>query len=273
MRAALMRVEGKRFEGKVALITGGGTGIGAAVARRFVADGGNVFLMGRRREQLEQVAASLDGAAAVVVGDAGVQGDVKAAVEQARSRFGRLDVLIANAGGHGLGSALQTDDAGWAEALHANLTTAFVCVRECLPALIENRGSIVVVSSIAGLFAGPQVVGYVTTKHALIGLTRSIARDYGPQGVRINALCPGWVRTAMADEQMDVIRQKHQLQTTDEAYALVTRDVPLRRPAEAAEVANVACFLASAEAAMMSGSVVMVDGGASAVDLPTLAFA
>lgn len=265
MRAALMR-----FEGKVALITGGGTGIGAAVARRFVADGGNVVLMGRRREQLEQVASSLGGA--VVVGDAGNREDVKAAVAHARLRFGRLDVLIANAGGHGLGSALQTDDASWAEALHSNLTTAFVCVRECLPALIESRGCVVVVSSIAGLFAGPEVVGYVTTKHALIGLTRSIARDYGPQGVRINALCPGWVRTAMADEQMNVVMRKHQLQTTDEAYAFVTRHVPLRRAAEAAEVANVACFLASSEASMMSGSVVVVDGGSGAVDLPTLAF-
>jgi len=253
------------------LITGGGTGIGAAIARRFVADGGKVVLMGRRRDKLEAVAAPLDGV--VAVGDAGNANDVKAALAQIRQRFGRLDVLIANAGGHGLGPAATTDDASWAEALHSNLTTAFVCVRECLPDLIEARGNAVVVSSIAGLFAGPEVVGYVTTKHALIGLTRSVARDYGPKGVRINALCPGWVRTAMADEQMDVIRQKHGLQTTDEAYALVTRHVPLRRPAEAQEVANVACFLASSEASMMSGSVVVVDGGSSAVDLPTLAFA
>jgi len=260
-----------RFEGKVALITGGGTGIGAAIARRFVADGGKVVLMGRRRDKLEEVAAPLHGV--VAVGDAGNANDVKATLTQIRQRFGRLDVLIANAGGHGLGSAATTDDASWAEALHSNLTTAFVCVRECLPDLIESRGNAVVVSSIAGLFAGPEVVGYVTTKHALIGLTRSVARDYGPKGVRINALCPGWVRTAMADEQMDVIRQKHGLKTTDEAYALVTRHVPLRRPAEAQEVANVACFLASSEASMMSGSVVVVDGGSSAVDLPTLAFA
>lgn len=260
-----------RFEGKVALISGGGTGIGAAVARRFVADGGRVVLMGRRREKLEEVAQPLG--ALVVAGDAANAREVKIAVERAVARFGRLDVLFANAGGHGLGSALATDDAGWAEAVHSNLTTAFVSVRECLPSLIQNHGNVVVVSSIAGLFAGPEVVGYVTTKHALIGLTRSIARDYGPRGVRINALCPGWVRTAMADEQMEVIRDKHGLRTIDEAYALVTKHVPLRRPAEADEVANVACFLASPEASMMSGSVVVVDGGAGSVDLPTLAFA
>jgi meso-butanediol dehydrogenase / (S,S)-butanediol dehydrogenase / diacetyl reductase len=260
-----------RFEGKVALISGGGTGIGAAVAQRFVADGGKVVLLGRRREKLEEVAQPLGGA--VAVGDAGKKADVQAAIQQAHSKFGRLDVLFANAGGHGLGSALATDDEAWAEAVHSNLTTAFVSVRECLPALIESRGNVVVVSSIAGLFAGPEVVGYVTTKHALVGLTRSIARDYGPRGVRINALCPGWVRTAMADEQMDVVRKMHGLRTTDEAYALVTKHVPLRRPAEAVEVANVACFLASSDASMMSGSVVVVDGGAGAVDLPTLAFA
>lgn len=260
-----------RFEGKVALITGGGTGIGAAVAERFVADGGKVVLLGRRRELLEQVAGPLGGA--VVAGDAANQRDVQAALAVARERFGGLDVLIANAGGHGLGSALDTDDAAWAAAVHSNLTTAFVCVRECLPELIRRRGNVVVVSSIAGLFAGPGVVGYVTTKHALIGLTRSIARDYGPQGVRINALCPGWVRTAMADEQMEVVRERCKLASIDEAYAEVTKHVPLRRAAEATEVANVACFLASPEASMMSGSVIVVDGGSGSVDLPTLAFA
>jgi NAD(P)-dependent dehydrogenase (short-subunit alcohol dehydrogenase family) len=260
-----------RFAGKVALITGGGTGIGAAVAQRFVADGGKVVLLGRRRDKLEQVAGPLGGA--VVAGDAGNQQDVQAALRCAHERFGGLDVLIANAGGHGLGSARQTDDAAWAAALHSNLTTAFVCVRECLSTLMERRGNVVVVSSIAGLVAGPSVVGYVTTKHALIGLTRSIARDYGPRGVRINALCPGWVRTAMADEQMEVVRDMHKLGSIEEAYALVTKHVPLRRAAEAEEVANVACFLASSEASMMSGSVVVVDGGSGAVDLPTLAFA
>lgn len=260
-----------RFKDKVVLITGGGTGIGAAIAKRIDADGGKVVLMGRRREPLEQVASPIGGA--VATGDAGNAADVKAAIALAKSRFGKLDVLIANAGGHGLGSALDTNDASWAEALHANLTTAFVCVREALPTLIETRGNVVVVSSIAGLFAGPDVVGYVTSKHALIGLTRSIARDYGPRGVRINALCPGWVRTAMADEQMEVVREKYQLPSIDHAYAEVTKHVPLRRAAEPEEVANVACFLASAEASMMSGSVVVVDGGAGSVDLPTLAFA
>lgn len=260
-----------RFEGKTALITGGGTGIGAAIAQRFVADGGRVALMGRRRDKLEEVAGVIGGLA--IEGDAANRHHVSAAIARVKEHYGQLDVLVANAGGHGLGSALETDDAGWAEALHSNLNTAFVSVRESLPSLIETRGNVVVLSSIAGLFAGPEVVGYVTSKHALIGLTRSIARDYGPKGVRINALCPGWVRTAMADEQMEVVREKHHLRSIDEAYRLVTKHVPLRRPATPEEVANVACFLASSEASMICGAVIVVDGGSGAVDLPTLAFA
>jgi NAD(P)-dependent dehydrogenase (short-subunit alcohol dehydrogenase family) len=260
----------QRFADKVALITGGGTGIGAAVARRLAEEGAKVVLMGRRAGPLEAVAGPIG--ADVVAGDAADAADVRRAITLATDRHGGLDLLIANAGGHGLGSALDTDDRGWAEATRLNLDTAFVCAREALPQLIARRGAVVMVSSIAGLFAGPEVAGYVTMKHALIGLTRSLARDYGRQGVRVNAICPGWVRTAMADEQMQVLVEKHDLNTIDEAYALVTRDVPLGRPAEPEEIASVIAFLASGEAAMMTGSVTVVDGGAGSVDLPTLAF-
>ena len=122
-------------------------------------------------------------------------------VQVARERFGGLDHLVANAGGHGFSAVGRTDDAEWAASLHANLTTAFVSVRKCLPELSETRGSIVIVSSIAGLAAGPDTAGYTTAKHALLGLTRSIARDYGPVGIR--ATCaPGWTKTPMADGEM-----------------------------------------------------------------------
>jgi len=125
----------------------------------------------------------------------------------------------------------------------------------------------------AGLFAGPEVVGYVTMKHALVGLTKSIARDFGPKGVRCNAVCPGWVTTDMADDEMKVIIDRHRLASIEAAYQLVTRNVPLRRPATPEEVANVICFLASGEAAMVTGAMVPIDGGASVVDLPTIGFA
>ncbi len=259
------------FEGKVALITGGGTGIGAAVAAQFVHAGGRVVLMGRREAPLRDVADPLGGL--VVAGDAADAGSVRRAVAMACERFGGVDVLVANAGGHGIGSIEETDDESWALSTRLNLDTAFVCTRESMPELMRRRGNVVVLSSLAGHFAGPAVVGYVTMKHALIGFTRSVARDYGRHGVRVNAVCPGWVRTAMADEQMDVLVRQGKAGSVDEAYRLVTSNVPLGRPATAQDVADAVLFLASDKASMVTGTSLMVDGGASAVDLPTIAFA
>lgn len=259
-----------RFAEKVALITGGGTGIGAAVAHRIAREGGQVVLMGRRREPLEVIAADCDGF--VIVGDAANTQDVKSAIRQIKERFGRLDILVANAGGHGVGPTIETSDESWSLATRLNLDTAFVCARESLPELIAARGTIVIVSSIAGLFAGPGAIGYVTMKHGCIGLGKSLARDFGRLGVRTNMICPGWVSTAMADEQMRVLIDKYGLTSVSEAYGLVTKDVPAGRPATPEEVSNVICFVASSEAVMMNGSIVTVDGGSSVVDLPTLAF-
>ncbi len=254
---------------RVALITGGGTGIGAAIARLFKREGGEVVLMGRRLEPLEATANEIG--AAFHVGDASSGDDVDAAIALAVSRYGGLDVLVANAGGLGGGRVTDTTDAGWDAAWRTNVTTAFVSARAAMPELQSRRGSIVIISSIAGLAAGPEVAGYVTAKHALIGLTRSLARDYGPE-VRVNALCPGWVRTPMADEEMDALAELRGLPDREAAYALATRDCPLRRPAEPDEIASVACFLASGAASAMTGSVVVVDSGAGAVDLPTIAY-
>ncbi|WP_308163970.1 SDR family NAD(P)-dependent oxidoreductase [Nonomuraea sediminis] len=209
---------------------------------------------------------------AVFAADMADTEQARAAVTACLERFGRLDIVVANAGGHGGEAVADTGDESWQEALHANLNTCFVTCREALPSLIDARGSIVIVSSIAGLAAGPAVSGYVTTKHALIGLTRSIARDYGPAGVRANCLCPGWVVTPMADDQMDLLVDRDGI-TREDAYRLVTKDVPLRRPATPEEIAAICLFLASDESAIMTGSVLVADGGATAVDLPTLPFA
>lgn len=259
-----------RFDNKVAIVTGGGTGIGAAVARRIAAEGGKVALVGRRPEPLQAVAEEIG--AAVFAADAADTESMKAAVTATAEKFGGIDILIANAGGHGVGPTVSMTDETWELAVRLNLNTAFVSARESLPHLIRSKGNIVVLSSIAGLFAGPDAVGYVTMKHGCIGLAKSLARDYGRLGVRTNTVCPGWVTTAMADEQMEMLVEKHKLASIAEAYALVTKDVPLGRPASAEDVANAVCFLASGEAAMINGAILTVDGGAGTVDLPTLAF-
>ena len=137
---------------------------------------------------------------------------------------------------------------------------------------MERRGTIVMVSSLAAVAAGPNVAAYVTTKHALTGLTRSLARDYGRRGVRVNAICPGWVRTPMADQAMDYIATMKGIDR-EAAYRLVTTNVPLGRPGEPHEVAAVCLFLASAEASLVTGALVMADGGAHVVDVPTIALA
>jgi len=257
------------LSGRSVLITGGGTGIGAACARRLAAAGMRVAVLGRRKEPIERVAAEIGGFA--IVADAARSEDMRSAVALIAERFGRLDALIANAGGHGIGAALATDDAAWRDARLANLDSAFVAARESLPSLLEQRGSIVFVSSIAALGAAAEVCGYTTFKHAVIGLTRSLARDYGPQGVRVNAVCPGWVRTPMSDEEMQPLMRGHGI-TLDQAYDLVTADAPLRRPASAEEIASVCQFLISPEASIVTGAVIVADGGSTIVDVGTLAF-
>src|SRR5580704_1789733 len=256
------------LDGQVAVITGAGTGIGAAVAARFVAEGAAVVLAGRRPEPLREVAAALGDRAMAVAADA----DMAAVVQAAAARFGGIDILVANAGTAAPGTAGDVTDDAWSQHIRANLTTCLVSARACLQQLVERRGCVVVVSSIAGLFATPESVGYVTAKHGVIGLARSITRDYGPLGVRVNTVCPGWVRTPMADEEMDQLAAQHDLPDRDAAYALATAQVPLRKPAEPAEVAAVVAFLASGHASAVSGAVLTVDCGGTAVDLPSIAF-
>lgn len=263
--------ESKRFAGKTAFITGGGTGIGAAVARRMAADGANVVVAGRRREPLDAVVAETGGFSVQI--DAADTASVRGALSEVHDRFGRVDILVANAGGHGVGPTTSFSDDAWASAARSNLDTLFVTARECLPDLIEQKGAIVVVASLAGLFAGPDAAGYVTMKHAAIGFGKSLARDFGRRGIRTNILCPGWVSTPMADGEMQELATMRGLSGIEEAYRLVTKDVPLGRPATPEEVSNVVCFVASDEASMMNGAIITIDGGASVVDLPTLAFA
>jgi meso-butanediol dehydrogenase / (S,S)-butanediol dehydrogenase / diacetyl reductase len=259
-----------RLEGKVAIISGGGTGIGAATARRFAAEGARVVVTGRRKAPLDVVAAETGGVA--VPGDVTDPEHAPAAVGTAVGTFGGLDVVVANAGTGSGGTAGDVDDERWQRTLDVNVTGVLRLVRAALPFLIERGGgSIVLISSTSGLVSAKDSAAYVTSKHALIGLARSLAVDYGPSGIRANAVCPGWVVTPMADGGMDTVAERRGI-TREEAYALATATVPLRRPATADEIASCILFLASDESSIITGSVLVADAGGLAADIATIPF-
>jgi meso-butanediol dehydrogenase/(S,S)-butanediol dehydrogenase/diacetyl reductase len=252
-----------------ALVTGGGTGIGAAVARRLAADGYGVAVTGRRREPIEAVAAEIGGVA--VVADTADADDADRAVADAVASFRCLDAVVLNAGIGGAGSLLDADADVFEHVLRVNLTGAFLVARAAIRHLLERRGALVAISSVAGLRASPSSLAYCSSKAGLVMLTRCIALDHGPDGVRANCVCPGWVRTPMADEEMDGLAAERG-SDRETAYAVVTRHVPLGRPASAEEIAETVAWLLSPAASYVNGAVLTVDGGHTAVDVATTAF-
>jgi meso-butanediol dehydrogenase / (S,S)-butanediol dehydrogenase / diacetyl reductase len=252
---------------KVALVTGGGTGIGAATARRLAADGWAVAITGRRPEPLEALADELG--ALALPGDVGERADAEAAVAATVERFGGLDGLVLNAGrGEAAGSLLDVDPDAFAAAHRVNVLGSLVTARAAIRPLLERKGTVVAVSSVAGLRAAPDSVAYCSSKAALVMLVQCIAVDHGPAGVRANVVCPGWTRTPMGDRAMEGLSGDR-----DSAYAEATRHVPLRRACDPEEVAGAIAWLLSDDASYVSGAVLTVDGGSTVVDTGALAFA
>ena len=255
----------KALEGKVALITGGGSGIGEACARLFSDDGAKVAVMGRRPGPLRRVAAEIGGLAAP--GDASRAADCTRAVTATAEAFGRLDILVSCAGVEREGSVTTTTPEEWREVMDANLEAMMQIARAAIPAMLEGSGgSIVNVSSLAAHVAPGNMAAYVTSKAAVLGLTRSMAVDYGPLGIRVNTLSPGWVWTPMSQDEMRMYAEAKGI-TADEAVAHATRYLPLGRMAEPIEIARCACFLASDDASFVTGATLVADGGSSAVDV------
>ena len=253
-----------------ALITGGGSGIGAAVAVQLAGEGWEVCVAGRRRKPLESVAARTG--AHLVPADVSDPGGARHAVHACVERFGRLDALVVSSGTGASGTVLEQTLERWTRVLATNLTGTFLTCQAALPHLLEARGTIVTVASLAGLRADPASAAYCSSKAGMIMLTQSIAVDYGPRGVRANCVCPGWIATEMADAAMDELAERRGIDRR-RAYELAAADTPARRAGRAEEAAAAVAWLASPAASYVNGAVLTVDGGAAVVDAGTLAFA
>ena len=255
---------------RVVLVTGGGSGIGAAVARRAATEGWTVIISGRRPEALAGVAEqalSIHG----IPADVAEPDAVRRLVAETIKRFGRLDAVVANAGTMVVGSAAETSLDQWNAALRINLTGAFILAREVIPHLRATRGSFVGIGSIAGLRAPREASAYAVSKAALGMLIQTIAVDEAQHGVRANCVNPGWVRTEMADAEMAEFGASIGL-SPERAYAAVTALVPQGRPAEPDEVAGAVLWLIGADSTYVNGAGITVDGGTTIVDPGSVPF-
>jgi meso-butanediol dehydrogenase / (S,S)-butanediol dehydrogenase / diacetyl reductase len=253
---------------RVVLVTGGGTGIGAAVARQLSKAGDQVVICGRRSEPLQTVAEQTG--ALAVVADVSEAAGVTTVVDETIAAFGRLDGLVLN---HGIIRPGRVDELSiedWHDTLQVNLTGPFLLIRATLAHLLQARGAVVSVASVAALRASEAMAAYSASKAALLLLTQSLAVDHGPDGLRANVICPGWTATEMADMEMAELGESRGISAAD-AYRLATAMVPQRRAASAEEVAGAVCWLLSDAASYVNGAILPVDGGSCAVDPGTLA--
>jgi 3-oxoacyl-[acyl-carrier protein] reductase len=267
-----------RLHGRVTLITGGGSGIGRAIAQRFAEEGAQVVVNDLRKEAAERAAAELGGDARAIAADVADSAQVRAMVEQVGRELGGLDVLVNNAGigevdpagreafnaraetriAEMMAGQVQThwdvtqslSDEHWARMLAVHLNGTFYCTREALKLMSRvNRGAIVNISSVAGLMGIEAAPHYGAAKAGILGFTRSVAREVATRGIRVNAICPGWIDTPLLDPMPPVVR------------ILAERQTPMGRLGDAREIAAVAAFLASDDASFVTGQWLSPNGG------------
>ncbi len=245
-----------RLEGKVAVVTGGNAGIGEAIAKHFADEGASVVVTGRRQQELDRVASVIrlnKGKLLAVAGSVTDEVHVQDVVRRALDSFGKIDVLVNNAGIGEFGKRLhETDDTVWAKVLDVNLSGVFRMTRAVIPQMQkQGRGSIINISSIASLVGLSGLAAYTASKGGLDALTRALAVEYAKEGIRCNVVNPGLIDTPMAAPLMS---NPDMLQPILAQYAI-------RRPGTPAEVANMVLYLASDEAAWVTGATFPIDGG------------
>lgn len=241
------------FEGKVALVTGGTSGIGKAAAIAFAGAGAKVVLSGRREKEGEQVVAEikkLGGEAAFVSGDIAKDADVKAMVKFAVGKFGKIDIAFNNAGVEWVGPLEQATEAEYRRVFDTNVWGVLNSMRQEIPVMLKNGGGTIVnTSSVAGHIGFPQISVYIASKHAVEGLTKSLALEFAKQNIRINAVAPGPIVTEMWDR------------FAGEAKDQIIATVPVGRVGTAEQIAAAVLYLSSDAAKFTTGTSLVVDGG------------
>src|SRR5581483_2723161 len=242
-----------RLDGKVAIVTGAASGIGAATARRFVEEGARVVVADVNDDGGEAIARSLGSAAAFRHADVTSLADLEAAVAFVCERFGGLDVMHNNAAASGGGYVGEIDPAVWEQSLRVMLTGVFYGMRAAIPAMLRRGGgSIITTSSVEAFFAEMLAAPYCTAKAAVVNLTRTVALEYGRRNIRANCICPGCVDTPMLALATQLGRRSREEIADAHAIGRVLRPE---------EIANVALFLASDESSAITGAAIVADGG------------
>ena len=251
---------------KVAVITGGGRGIGRAIAERFAQEGASVAICSRSVGNLTKTAQELNGQGHTVLSfccDIGKAGDVDKTISDIVGKFGRIDILVNNSGASGMNPLDNPDDSKWIEIINTNLTGMYLMTKRAIHEMKDpNGGRVINISSVLGKFGVPGYTAYCTSKHGVIGFTRSLAQELAPCAITVNAICPGWVDTEMAAQGITEISTHIGVSPEEFKKDALTR-VPLGRFLDPTEVADLALYVASDSARSMTGQALNICGGAT----------